>query len=316
MALQQKEAFILGKVNGQPMQIGTWWWNLHGIWESVHNTEPGEAIDLLIQNNITNIYLDVSGMYDDAQTDGDPKAATFSQVRSFIRTCNLFGISVSALTGASRDTCKRWIDPERGYPEIKGFFDKIEFFNAFSEEDERFIGVHIDVEPHSISDFPTNRAFYFNRYIALMNYISERAHQSGLRVETDICANFLEEDVVSVNGKNVKLLDAIFDACDLIAVMAYRHSAERQMDFGTRHYIPYAEKYNTILMVGSETMPPCDDLTIDDIPPSITYATVGWDKMVEEITKLQHILLDETSATVGISVHHVHSWIDLVRESA
>lgn len=301
-----------GMVGTEKAKIGTWWWALHGIFEKSHDITPEKALDLLIQNHVSEIYLDVSGMYPDGEKDFDPLAASFSCVRHFIRLCNTLGIRVSALTGASRERCKTWIDPTRGYPEIQSFLNKIEFFNALAEPDERFTAVHVDVEPHSIKGFQENRSLYFSQYALLMEYICKRAHQAGLQSETDICADFRETDVVNVNGEEKKLLDAAFDSCDTIVVMAYRHSAERQMEFGTSRYIPYAEKYNTRLMVGCETLPPCDDLSIDDIPPSITYSTVGWETMVEEQKKLQNILQKTTTADFGISVHHVHSWEKLV----
>lgn len=299
---------LLGVVNGKKAPIGTWWWNLHGIFESACGLSPDEAMQMLIKNNVSEIYLDVSGMYSDGELDGDPKAASFDAVRRFIKTCRKHQILVSALTGASRDYVKKWIDPELGYPQVKGFFDKIEFYNATSEPDERFSGIHIDVEPHSISDFNQNRKEYFDNYAKMMDYASKRAHTSGLTMETDVCGALTDDDIVTINGKEVKLLDSLFSSCDTVVVMAYRHKAERQMEFGTSRYIPYAQKYGSRLMVGCETLPPCDDLTIDDIPPSITYYTVGREKMVEEITKLQNLLQETGTPGLGVAVHHVHSW--------
>lgn len=300
--------YLKGKVNGERASIGTWWWFLHGIFETTGGLSPEEAFEMLLKNHVTEIYLDVSGMYSDGELDGDPKAASFDQVRAFIKKCCKHDITVSALTGASRDRVRLWIDPQYEYKNVKGFFDKIEFYNATSEPDERFSGIHIDVEPHSISDFPEKRKEYFNQYAQMMKYASDRAHESGLKMETDVCGALIEEDKVTIDGKEMSLLDALFSSCDTVVVMAYRHKAEKQMDFGTNRYLPYAKKYGKSLFVGCETLPPCDDLEIDDIPPSITYYTVGRKKMVEEVSKLQNLLFDTKVPGVGVSVHHVHSW--------
>lgn len=299
---------LSGDVNGKKSPIGTWWWNLHGIYETVDDLTPDAAMQMLVSNNVSEIYLDVSGMYSDGEMDGDPKAASFADVRTFIRRCRQYQIHVSALTGASRDTVKKWINPDLGYQEAREFFDKIEFYNLTSDPEERFTGIHLDVEPHSVSDFVDNRQFYLNQYAKMMEYFARRAHNNGLSYETDVCGNLLEDDIVCVDGKEERLLDVLFASCDTVVVMAYRHDAKRQMQFGTERYIPYAEKHGTRLMVGCETLPPCDDLTIDDIPPSITYYTIGWEKMVEEVTKLQKLLQKSGAPDLGVSVHHVHSW--------
>lgn len=299
---------LKGLLNEQKCPIGTWWWNLSGIFENVADLSPDAAMEMLIENNVSEIYLDVSGMYSDGEEDGDPKAASFDEVRRFIKKCREHHISVSALTGASRDRVKKWINPELGWTHVKGFFDKIEFYNATSAPEERFSGIHIDVEPHSISDFIENRELYFNHYAQMMMYASKRAHQSGLTMETDVCGNLLEDDIVCIDGKKEKLLDSLFRSCDTVVVMAYRHDAVRQMEFGTTRYIPYAQKYGTRLMVGCETLPPCDDPAIDDIPPSITYYTIGWKKMTEEVLKLQGLLQETGTPGLGVSIHHVHSW--------
>lgn len=308
MATTQKG--ISGVVEGRPFFIGTWWWTLCGIKKKIHGAEPEEILRLLEENHVTEIYLDVSGMYRDGE-DGDPHAASVGEVRAFAAKCFDRGIRLSALTGCSRERVVEWLDPARGYPEMNEFMDLVAWYNDTAAENERFAAIHMDVEPHSAKRFRTERAAMMQLYADAMLCAAKRCHDMGLELETDVCGDMRDTDIVTVNGQDVPIMDALFQACDTITVMAYRREASRQMEFGTNRYLPYAMRYGKRLVVGSETMKPEYDLTIDDIPKEITYASVGRDAMLREMDRLQHLLLETGAPKVGIAVHHVYSWYEL-----
>lgn len=308
MATTQKG--IAGEVDGQKFFIGTWWWTLYGIHKEAYGVKPEDILRMLSDNHVTEIYLDVSGMNpDDAPV--DPYGATFSEVRAFAAACHERGIRLSALTGCSREHVVEWIDPARGYPEIMGFLGLVEAYNDSVPEECRFSAVHLDVEPHSAKRFLTERAEMLQLFADAMLCAAKRCHDKKLDVETDVCGGFRDDDVVTVNGQQVPIMDALFEACDTITVMAYRRDAGRQMDFGTRRYLPYAVKHGKRLVVGSETMKPEYDLDVDDIPNEITYGSVGRNVMLGEMDRLQRMLLETGVSNVGIAIHHVYSWYDL-----
>ena len=308
MATMQKG--FAGEVDGQPFFIGTWWWTLYGIHKSAYGVEPEQVLQMLADNHVTEIYLDVSGMNPDDQP-VDPYGATFSEVRAFAAACYKLGIRLSALTGCSRNHVVTWLDPKRGYPEIMDFLGLVEAYNDSVDETERFTAVHLDVEPHSADRFLIKRAEMLQLYADAMLRAAKRCHDKGLNVETDVCGGFFDNDMVTVNGKEVPIMDALFEACHTITVMAYRRDAERQMEFGTRRYLPYAVKHGKRLVVGCETMKPEYDLDVDDIPKEITYGSIGRDAMLREVDRLQHMLLQTSVSSVGIAIHHVYSWYDL-----
>ena len=308
MATTQKG--IAGEIDGQPFFIGTWWWTLCGIHQTTRGAAPEDILRLLAENHVTEIYLDVSGMHPDDKP-GDPYGATFSQVRAFAAACHDRGIRLSALTGCSRNHVVKWLDRTRGYPEIMDFLSLVEAYNDSVDETERFSAVHLDVEPHSADRFLTERAEMLQLFADAMLHAAKCCHDKRLNVETDVCGGFFDTDVVTVNGKQVPIMDALFEACDTITVMAYRREAERQMEFGTRRYLPYAVKHGKRLVVGCETMKPEYDLDVDDIPKEITYGSVGRDAMLREIDRLQHLLLETSAPNAGIAIHHVYSWYEL-----
>ena len=311
----QSQPGIAGEVDGKKFDIGTWWWDLSGIKGFARGVGHEQIMRHLKNNHVSEIYLDVTAMHADGEL-GDPRGASYADVQRFVARCRDLGIRVSAMTGVSRDRCRVWLNPDRHYPEIDAFIDSIAFYNAFSEPEERFTSAHIDVEPHSISDFCDNRALYYQQYALLLRYISQRLHHNGLELETDVCGDLRETDMVRIGSKEMNIIDVVFDTCDTVTVMAYRREAARQMVFGTDRYIPYAKRYNKRLVVGCETMLPCLDLAIDDIPPQITYASVGRDVMLEEMDKLQHMILDTGLEKYGIAVHHVYSWYQLFEKAA
>ena len=310
MATMQKG--ISGEVDGQPFFIGTWWWTLYGIHKPVHGVSTEQILDLLVENHVNEIYLDASGLNPDGGK-VDPYGANYSEMRAFAAACHERGIRLSALTGCSRKHVVKWLDPKRGYQEIMEFLGIVEAYNDAVNENERFTAVHLDVEPHSAEEFLTERAAMLQLYADAMLRAAKRCHDKNLAVETDVCGGFFDTDLVTVNGQQVPIMDALFEACDTITVMAYRRSAERQMEFGTRRYLPYAVKHSRRLVVGCETMKPEYDLDVDDIPKEITYSSLGRDAMLCEMDKLQHMLRETGLANVGIAVHHVYSWYHLFR---
>lgn len=301
---------ISGEIDGQPFFIGTWWWTLYGVHKPVNGVTTEQILQMLVDNHVNEIYLDAGGLNpDDAPI--DPYGATFSEMRAFAAACHERGIRLSALTGCSRNDVVKWLDPTRGYPEIMEFLGIVEAYNDSVSENERFTAVHLDVEPHSADRFLTERAEMLQLYADAMLCAAKRCHDKKLAVETDVCGGFRDDDVVTVHGQQVPIMDALFEACDTITVMAYRRSAERQMDFGTRRYLPYAVKHGKRLVVGCETMKPEYDLDVDDIPKEITYSSIGRDAMLCELEKLQRMLMETDVTSVGVAVHHVYSWYHL-----
>ena len=307
----QKQAEYHGPVlsfrrPGDSATLGVWWWSLKGICGSAHGVHTDVLLDMLYQNNVSEIYLELGGMEKDAPAvwqQGEPIG--FLQVREFVKKCSKLDIEVVALTGAARCEVIEWIDPQRGYPEMIRFVSNIADYNRLAGDSERIGGIHLDVEPHTVADWEEKRPRYLQQMADFTIAASKLCCENGLNLAYDLFGGLRETDMVTVCGEILNILDVMTKYCQTIGVMSYSNSAEGQFAFGARRYLNYAKKNNCRLVVGCETMSP-DEAA--GIPPSITYSTKDVPFFIKEQQKLRQMLEETNYPNFGAAVHHIYTF--------
>jgi len=92
--------------------------------------------------------------------------------------------------------------------------------------DSTINGIHLDVEPHTFSDWETEKAAYMNSYLQMLNEVRNFCNQRKWKLSVSIPLHYPEETV-----------NKIFSICDQVIFMAYENIKPEYID---RKLLPYA----------------------------------------------------------------------------
>lgn len=260
----------------------TWLWHTSKIVEA-----PDEVLEFLNQKDVTNVYLQIN-------RDIDPDS-----YRSFIAKASSDNIHVFALDGS-----KYWIEDQKRFND---YLNWVEQYQNGSSEQERFAGLHLDVEPYLHEMWDED---YQNAILQYQNIISEAAQKAktwDIRFAADI--PFWYDTKYYDNeqyGKGL-LHNWVIDTADEVGIMAYRNFAEGGngiIELSTNE-IQYAQEVGKKVIVGVETKP----LTSYD---HLSFSELGEDKMNDELNKVYNEFGDAASFN-GIAIHSFKYWQELNR---
>lgn len=296
---------LLGvRKKGDKAALGTWWWDMKLLVRPDEKTglTAEKAFDMLVKENVSEIYLeaDPASMPEWGSTPANGEVAP-EQTAAFIGRCTAEGIRVSALIGRGGKAVLPWFDESRGYPEITEFIKGVESFNAAVPPEQRFYGVHLDIEP----DVTENPLKYHTQMRGFLMYAKKLCRQCGLLLELDTTAWYDETNTaLDENGKIILMADVVTSCCDSVSVMAYRANAEDQLDLAD-DLIKAAERNGCAINIGCETGAP-ESLGEEAF---ITYANYSPEFFSDEQKKLC-AALEEMRLTKGFgtAVHWVNSW--------
>lgn len=266
--------------------LGVWWWDIGLI-----KGNMGERyLDFLEDNGTTEIYLCVDAMRPTSGT------ASYADVRTFVRQARSRGIRVAALTGEVT-----WINP--GNNGFQAYVDKVKEYQAAASAEEKFYGMHLDVEPHQHSSFSSKRATVMQWFADFMlEKAAPAASSAGMLLEWDI-PFWLEDTVKDAEGKSADLLELMAETCDTLTVMSYRDTVEGMYGISVEE-IAAAKKYGCKIVLGAECVSSEGD--------QVSYQEEGKAVMAAELNKLaKRLAADVGSGSYGLAVHHIATWYSL-----
>jgi len=228
--------------------------------------------------------------------------------RRFNKEAHKRGISIQALAGDPR-----WA-VEKYHQRFLEWAGNILEFNKIAAVDEKFDGMHADVEPYLIGGmWEQNSAGILVQFLDASKKVKALIDNSGSKIIFAADVPFWYDDDAAmwvdwqdkVSPANYHLLDIL----DEIAIMDYRNFAEG--DNGSillaKNEVDYASKAGKKVYIGQETG---KDLK----PEYITFGGTNADYMEAEIKKLVTAYIDNPGFK-GIAIHHYISYKRLLRES-
>ena len=249
--------------------LGAWWWGDYGAMQD-------EYLDFAARNGVNEIYY---------------SSAAFSErTREFIRQARRRGIAVFFLAGDYR-----YIEDRSNFISLMNKFT--DYQNA-AEQDRRFAGVHLDIEPHQHPDFATRRGELLQKYIDFVVWACDEYRDDAGRIDFDIPAWF--NDLVLYHAGLVPLYEAVIREADRVCVMAYRDTAE-QMYLIAKEEIDFAITLNKEISLGVETKQSSEG-------GGITFFEEGKSAMYAEFQRLKPLV---PYNPYSLAVHHIESWYNL-----
>ncbi len=269
--------------NNERTRLGyaTWLWHTEQI---IHNTD--QIINFLLKNNVKYLYLQVDYALD------------LDVYKAFIKKASANGIDVHALEGAPD-----WVS-DRGGDKQQMFFDWLTEYQETALEEEKFTGIHLDVEPYLQEQYHINRNAVLENYQDFLMHALGQSEGLALPLAIDIPFWFDEVSYDTKYGSGI-LAQWIISRVKNITIMAYRDSAldNNGIIQLVSTEIELANKYDAVIIIAVETQR-------SDEGNTISFYEEGQQYMNNELNKVYNTYQASLSFG-GFAIHHVMSWMKL-----
>ena len=219
--------------------------------------------------------------------------------RQFNRLAHRSGIAVHALAGDPR-----WGKAQYHHIPLE-WVKSVRQLNAHSTQEERFDGIHTDVEVYLLSKtWSEHPEVLLGGYLDLNAKIASELANDPLTFGVDVPFWFDDDTSYRIlwNG-NIKVpTQHVLDTVDTVTVMAYRNFSEGSD--GTIHLVSleldYADRLGKQVVIGQETQ-------TDLYPSYITFGGTSCKTLSREMEKVERAVGHRPSFG-GFAIHHYESY--------
>ncbi len=255
-----------------------------------------EAIDFLRSRGVDAVYLYADSYKGRSHIEKKPKL-----YRALIRRLAKRGIRSYALLGSWHLRTHEYVLPERR-AEAVAMLERVLAYNASVRPAERFAGVNIDIEPHMLEGWKTDRDGLLLDFLDMSNDLMDAKRRAGAGLPTGPAIPFwLDRIELEWNGERKPVSEHVLDVYDTAILMNYRDTAEGR-DGLIEHAaseLAYASKLGKRLEIGVEVTP-------NEIP-KVTFDGHTEEYMEEELAKAV-VIFSSSPAFGGFVIHHYESY--------
>ncbi|MEJ8303188.1 hypothetical protein [Saccharibacillus sacchari] len=251
--------------------FSTWVWN-----PGLLRTSSDDLLQFAAANNVSTLYV---------QIDAEMAATDYAY---FIRRASAQNIRIYALDGAPS-----WA-LDRSLPQ--SFLNWLSAYQSSVRADERFSGIHIDVEPYLLAEWESDREPLLIKWKESINTLLKGAKRLQLRAEADMPFWFDEH---RMPGEKGTLSAWMIDRFDGVTIMAYRDSGEQIAEVA-KNELAEAEKLGKPLRIAVETNPSAET-------PRITFAEEGTAFLNSQLEFVRQ-KLGNSPSFAGFAVHDYAGW--------
>lgn len=264
--------FPMKPAHAQSAQKATWLWNTQLIASS-----PDEVLQFAASQHVNLIYL---------QINADLDASVY---HSFIAAASAQDIAVEALDGAPS-----WaLDAQR--PQLQSSLDWISSYQAGASAEQRFSGIHIDIEPYLLPEWNTDQASVIAGWQQSVLDVAQTASQLGVEASADI--PFWLYTLNTSDGST--LSSWMMKQYNSVTLMAYRDRADSILDVSYAELQEGAET-GARVYIGVETNQTDEGNNISFYEESAAYMN----QQLDQVTVTASVY----SSFAGIAVHDYNGW--------
>ncbi|GED68294.1 hypothetical protein BRE01_19960 [Brevibacillus reuszeri] len=273
-------SMLLLNANNRPsLTTATWIWNAKLI-----SSQTEEIVAFARDNQINLIYLHI-----------EPTGVSPQAYRAFIKQARDANIKVEALGG----------DPNWAYTanrqSISDLISWVKAYNQTAKAEERFSGIHVDIEPYLLPEWKKDQAKIVNQWLKNVDYlIAETKKDTKLQVSADLPFWI---DTVNVPDDTEKVSNWMLQRLDSITLMAYRNHAK-----GHNGIVDIVEK--TVAAANSEnkaTVIVGVNILESSEGSNVSFHEEGTHEMKQQLVILQEELAGNP-AFAGSAIHDYESW--------
>ncbi|MEC0255532.1 hypothetical protein P4H67_04230 [Paenibacillus lautus] len=264
-------------VTRDPIVRGTYIWEAH---EVIQNSQ--EILDFAKEKNLNWLYvrLDLEQPY--------------SSYSSFVKQAAAAGIEVHAMGGHPI-----WA-LEENRPRMLRLVNYVKNYNRAVEGNERFHGIHLDIEPYVLPAWRENSQQVISEWTANLDvFVTELKKDSNLEASMDMAVWL---DKYKVTGQDMSLSKWMINRMDHVSLMAFRDTAEGSNGIVgvAKEEIAFADELGKPIKISVE-------IKASHEGDHISFYEEGAGYMEEELAKLPDLLKDSPSFT-GSVVHAYAYW--------
>lgn len=211
-----------------------------------------DALRFLRGKRVTTIYL-----YADAYRGRNLIAQRPELYRRFIQQAHGEGFKVYALLGSAYLRTEEYVLPQRRAVAL-AMMQRVLSYNAGSKPDARFDGVNLDIEPHILAQWKTQKMELLRQYLDLSQAFMALKRASGQTLSIGPAIPFWLDGIdMEWNGVTRPVSEHVIDLYDYVALMDYRHRVDGR-DGIIAHAateMAYAAKKRKRVVIGLEVTP-------------------------------------------------------------
>ncbi|OGX39542.1 MAG: hypothetical protein A3C53_01085 [Omnitrophica WOR_2 bacterium RIFCSPHIGHO2_02_FULL_68_15] len=291
-----------------PGPYAMWVWDVRHV---ATDAARGQLVTFCRAQRVSALYLSAY-QFSPAQTE---------HYRAFLRQAHREGIVVHALAGDPRWALNRY----HSLP--LAWVRQVMAFNDEGPPEERFDGVHTDIEPYLLSrQWMERPAQLIGGLLDLHEKVRDLIHtdpitgvtapavrgsQRPLRLGVDVPFWFDDDPTYRIQWRDRVLPPShhLLDVADYLTVMAYRNYAEGSEGVIelSRRELEYAEQVGKFIVIGQETQP-------DLFPAYVTYGGSSAAYLRGELEKIAEAYRDRPGFG-GFAIHHYESYREFLEKA-
>ncbi|WP_134702718.1 amidase [Ammoniphilus sp. YIM 78166] len=258
-------------VQNQP-HLSTWFWHTEMI-----ETHPSDVLSFIKQQQVKTVYLQVNS------------SISPQSYQTFIQNLSKWEVEVHALDGS----------PSFSEEQLANFYTWLTTYQEQAAPNQKFKGVHLDVEPYLHSDWQQDNPNAILRYQEFVIQAKDGATRLSLPLSLAIPFWFDEFTYSNLYGSG-NLAKWIIEQTDAISIMAYRDSADAIIQI-VKEEINWANQLGKKVIIGVET-------NQTDEPSFITFHEEGEAYMKDQLTKVA-LHYQQSPSYAGICIHDLKNWM-------
>lgn len=278
----------------------TWTWEPESYAMLEDPVFAAEAIRFLRAQRIDIVYL-----YADAYQGRNLIQARPQAYRSLIRNLHREGIKTYALLGSAYLHTEAYILPEHR-DDALAMFRRVLDYNAAAAPEERFDGINLDIEPHILDQWDTQRDKLLHDFLDMGRALMQEKRKSGQSLPVGPAMAFWLDGIeLDWRGQRRPVSEHVQGIYDYVAVMDYRdHAAGR--DGMIRHVeneMAYARAHGKRVVIGI-------DVSAGE-PQKVSFDHLTPADMARELGVVEQAY-GEDPAFDGFAIHHFRAYRDWV----
>jgi len=215
---------------------------------------------------------------------------------SFIRAAKARSIEVIAMSGAPN-----WVLPEHN-KKLYDFIYWVKQYNGRVAPEERFAGIHLDVEPYVLPQWSQDSDTVIGLWMdTVSGFVEEVKSDTNLTVGIDMPVWLEYTHVRDGYGGRTTLSDWFIRRVDQVTLMAYLDNAKGIIE-SVRQELTEADRAGTPVLVAVET--------VDNGEFGTSFYDKGQQTMMSELNTMIQTLSGYSSFK-GYSVHEWDSWMKM-----
>ncbi|MEG0258968.1 MAG: amidase [Lysinibacillus sp.] len=256
----------------------TWLWKTEQI-----EKNPDQLLAFLKAQKVDVLYLQIN------------RDISKSVYQKFIEKASKQQLMVHALGGS-----KSWTT-ESGAKKMQAYFDWLTSYQAKAKKEQRFSGMHIDIEPYLHDDWDENRELHIKNYQKVLSAAKTKADSLNLKFGVDMPFWFDKVFYTTKSGQAI-LSEWVIDTVDTTTIMSYRNSAQGRNGINelVKSEIAYAEKVGKFINVGVETRASSEG-------KHISFFNMPLSEMEKQLNEVRGNYRQSLGFN-GIAIHSLETW--------